>query len=80
MASSKINEMRDLGLPSKKGFEKRERNDMPPTCIVPLAKITKGFEPPPTLHTLNPKKKDSIPLLCYGQKENPKKKTQTHPP
>jgi hypothetical protein len=27
---------------------------MPPTCIVPLAKITKGFEPPPTLHTLNP--------------------------
>ncbi len=63
MASSKINEMRsngapiemrDLALPSSKGLEKRERNDMPPTCIVPLAKITKGFEPPPTLHTLNP--------------------------
>ncbi len=75
MASSKINEMRDLGLPSKKGFEKRERNDMPPTWIVPLAKITKEFEPPPTLHTLNPKKRTQS--LCYGKA---KKKTQTHPP
>jgi hypothetical protein len=67
--------MRDLALPSKKGLEKRERNDMPPTCIVPLAKITKGFEPPPTLHTLNPKKKTQS--LCYVKAE---KKTQNHLP
>jgi len=57
-------EMRDLALPSKKGLEKKERNDMPPTCIVPLPKIIKGIEPPPTLHNLNPKKKDPIPMLC----------------
>jgi hypothetical protein len=56
--------MRDLALPSKKGLEKKERNDMPPTCIVPLPKIIKGIEPPPTLHNLNPKKKDPIPMLC----------------
>jgi hypothetical protein len=56
--------MRDFALPSKKGLEKRERSDMPLTCIVPLAKIIKGFEPPPTLHTLNSIKKDPIPMLC----------------
>jgi hypothetical protein len=42
---------------------KREINDMPPTYITSPSKNIKGLEPPPTLHTLNPKKHSNL-MLC----------------